>query len=427
MNFFTASLSSRNIRTKISTLCCLFVVGYFCVPVLAQGLDSTGQDVQMAVKLLEKKDYIQAIERLHLVEERIPDPEQIADLLAVAYLGRGFQLLAAGDFYLARKSFLQGRQYNEDDARLWHGEALAWFSQGRYAEAVSVLAEALAVAPQNADLYHLLGKAYYAEGSMTEAVNALTIAAELGDDPSVAELLVKVRREWLIEREMQLEVRGHFQLSYVDGEHASELAVAILETLEDAYTELGSELGYYPEVRVPVLIYSQKEFSALTHSPDWAGAVYDGKIRLPIGGMPHMTEPLAAVLYHEYTHVLVHFMAQRGAPVWLNEGLAEVAGRRIHAPATLRIKDVSDSGLLFDWDDLAGPFTRFAPEHVPQAYEQSYSLVYFMIEQYGWHKMAELLQGLGRETDWQTAIAATYIDYGLDWPAILSEWQAGMM
>ena len=94
-----------------------------------------------------------------------------------------------------------------------------------------------------------------------------------------------MRREWQLEQQMGQEVRGHFQLSFVDGGQAAGLATAILETLEDAYAELGSELAYYPDVRVPVLLYSHKDFAAVTNSPDWAGAVYDGKIRLPLGGM----------------------------------------------------------------------------------------------------------------------------------------------
>ena len=43
-------------------------------------------------------------------------------------------------------------------------------------------------------------------------------------------------------KEMQEEYRGHFQLSFVDGEYASDLASDILETLEDAYVEVGSDL-----------------------------------------------------------------------------------------------------------------------------------------------------------------------------------------
>ena len=57
------------------------------------------------------------------------------------------------------------------------------------------------------------------------------------------------------------------------------------------------------------------------------------------------------------------------------------------------------------------------------AYEQSYSLVNFMVDRYGWHKIPELLKSIGTRKPWKNAVADVYHDYGLDWPAILREWQ----
>lgn len=387
---------------------------------------STNQQAQEAISLLEQKEYVQALDLLHDLEVRILNPDQISHLFAVAYLGRGYQLLSSGDSTAAREAFLEGRRYNEEDVRLWQGEAMTWFQQGHYAEAASLLDQALGIAPQNVDLHHLLGKAYYADGRMAEALVALTTSSELGGGSDVNNLLEKVRREWQIEQEMGQETRGHFQLSFVDGDQLAGLATAVLETLEDAYVELGSDLNYYPDVRVPVLLYTRRDFSAVTSSPDWSGAVYDGKIRLPLGGMQQMTDQLAALLYHEYTHVLVHFMTNRHAPVWLNEGLAELTGRRMHSPPLVHLLRAVETTRLINWDDLAGPFTALVDGKVPLAYEQSYSLVYFMVDSFGWHKMTELLERLGKRQEWRAAIAAVYQDYGLNWPAILAEWQAAL-
>lgn len=402
----------------------LLVVITLITPSTSTALDN--HQVEEALELLEQKEYVQALDLLHDLEASLPNPDQISNLLAFAYLSRGYQLLSTSDFSGARESFIEGRRYNGDDVRFWQGEAMTLFKQGSYAEAVSVLDQALGVASQNADLYHLLGQAYYADGRMAESLDALTRSTELGGDTAVAELLEKVRREWKIEQEMGHEVRGHFQLSFVDGDQGAALATAILETLEDAYTELGSDLAYYPDVKVPVLLYSRKDFSTLTNSPDWAGAVYDGKIRLPLGGMHHMTDQLAAMLYHEYMHVVVHFLANRHVPVWLNEGLAELAGRRIYSQSVIELYRASEENQLIGWDELAKPFTGFANNKARLAYEQSYSLVHFMVDQFGWHKMAELLERLGKRQAWQEAIADVYRDYGLDWSAILKEWQVNL-
>jgi hypothetical protein len=81
---------------------------------------------------------------------------------------------------------------------------------------------------------------------------------------------------------------------------------------------------------------------------------------------------------------------------------------------------------LIGWDDLAKPFTGFSEDRALLAYEQSYSLVRFLVESFGWHKISELLERLGKQQQWQIALADVYREYGLDWPAILKEWQLGV-
>lgn len=363
---------------------------------------------------------------LHELQGRVVNPGQLDNLLAASYLGHGYQLLAASDLTASGEAFQEGRRYDDEDIRLWQGEAMVRFKQGRYAEAISLLDQAIGFDSQSASLYHLLGQAYYADGRMAEAVDALTEAVSLGDSPEINALLSKVQREWQVEQDMGQESRGHFQLSFADGKQAAELAPRILEILEEAYNELGSDLAYFPDIKVPVLLYLKKDFSAVTRSPDWAGGVYDGKIRLPLGGMHRMTDQLAAVLYHEYMHVMVHFMAGRRAPVWLNEGLAEMAGRRLYTPPGPLLKQVEQREDLLGWDALSRPFSRLPADKVILAYEQSFSLVSFMVDRYGWHKIPELLEAIGKGKPWQEAIAEVYQGYGLDWPGIQREWQASL-
>jgi tetratricopeptide (TPR) repeat protein len=415
------------LKGKVPDIACqilFFLLISFALP--SANATAAENQIQKAISLLELKDYAQALDLLHVLEESLPDPTLVSPLLAVAYLGRGFQLLASGDFSASREAFQEGRRYNEKDVQFWQGEAMAWFNQGHYADAVSLLDQALSIAPQNVELYILLGKAYYADGRMFEALDALTEAVAMGGGDGVNELLAKVQREWQVEQAMEQEIRGHFQLSFVDNGHAVALASAILEALEDAYADLGSDLSYYPAVRVPVLLYSAKEFAAVTNSPDWAGAVYDGKIRFPLGGVKRVTDPLKALLYHEYMHVLVHFMANGKAPVWLNEGLAELAGRRLYPLPLTQLQKAADDNQLIGWDNLAKTFTALEESKVLLAYEQSYSLAFFMIDRFGWHKMTELLEALGKRQGWASAVTAVYHDYGLDWPAILVEWQASI-
>lgn len=413
-------------RFKKTIVCVATFLALVTPPCLLEADALPGNQVGKAVALLEQRQYTDALEVLHALEISLSDPAQISNMFAIAYLGQGYQLLARREFSAARDSFRSGRSYNEEDVRLWRGEAMTFYMQGKYSAAASLLDQAIGIDPENPRVYHLLGKAYYADGRLSEAIDALQRSLEYGGGEDVAAFLDKVRREQQIEAEMQEEYRGHFQLSFEDGEHASAVASEILETLEDAYLEVGSELAYYPDIRVPVLLYKHRDYVDVTRSPDWAGAVYDGKIRLPLAGMRAVNKQLAAILYHEYMHVMVHFMAGRNVPVWLNEGLAEIAGRRINPTPQADLTAAAVSGQLLDWQILASPFSGLADDRIALAYEQSYSLASFMVESYGWHNMRELLETLGKQLEWSVAVAEVYREYGLDWPAIQNEWQAGI-
>ncbi len=80
--------------------------------------------------MLESQDYLQAIELLQHLQESALNPNQLDKLLAVAYLGRGYQLLASFRLIASGEAFQEGRRYNDEDVRLWQGEALVRIRQG---------------------------------------------------------------------------------------------------------------------------------------------------------------------------------------------------------------------------------------------------------------------------------------------------------
>jgi hypothetical protein len=65
-------------------------------------------------------------------------------------------------------------------------------------------------------------------------------------------------------------------------------------------------------------------FSEVTRSPAWVAASYDGKIRVPVGGLAGASdaEQLGPILAHELTHAFVRANVPGALPLWLEEGLA---------------------------------------------------------------------------------------------------------
>lgn len=395
----------------------------FSIPWVAIGSDE--QLVNEGIIHLNRHEYQQALDLLHKAERRLPEPKSINKLLGLAYLGLGQEHLHARRYQEAREAFGNGLGYLPEDARLWFGDAVASYHLGQHAEAEVSVQTAIAIDDSQVLFYRLLGQTQYATGQFPQAIHTLEIASDLEGGDAVAELLEKVRKEWQIEQEMEQDYQGIFQISFADQEQW-DLAGDILDVLTEAYRDIGYELDYFPDIQIPVLLYTRQEFSLVTRSPDWAGAVYDGKIRIPLGGVTRMSQPLKGLLYHEYAHVLVRYLGKGRVPTWLNEGFAEVAGRSQHDPPLVYLQTALEYDALLPMKLLQKPFAKLSADQVPLAYEQSYSMTRFLIDYFGGFWIKELLLELGSGTSFDEAIKTVYADYGMDWQMIEAAWRESL-
>ena len=130
---------------------------------------------------------------------------------------------------------------------------------------------------------------------------------------------------------MGKETSSRFTISY-DTSSESRLADEILDVLESAYNRVGADFEHYPETRTPVILYTRQQYRETATAPDWSGGVYDGKIRLPVGGVKKINPRIRGILFHEYTHVVVRELTRGNCPTWLNEGLAVLEERKEFSP-----------------------------------------------------------------------------------------------
>ena len=137
-----------------------------------------------------------------------------------------------------------------------------------------------------------------------------------------------------------------------------------------------------PSERVPVVLYPSEDFHDVTQTPSWTSGVYDGRIKLPVGGIADGDSAvLERTLRHEYGHVLVHQLTHGRCPVWLNEGVAiwcrGGARRRARGLGACRRSPARCSSRS---RDLEGSFTRLPADRVHVAYAQSYLAVRALVE-----------------------------------------------
>ena len=156
----------------------------------------------------------------------------------------------------------------------------------------------------------------------------------------------------------------------------------------------------FPEQVITVVLYTQEQFRDITRSPDWAAALYDGRIRVPMRGALQRPEELERVLAHEFTHALVRSIAPRGVPTWLNEGLAvlfEPEGR------VWAQEQLAKTRKRLPSDTLAGSFAKLSGADARVAYAQSAIAVDQLIELGGTAAVVGLLQDLAHGESFPSA------------------------
>lgn len=367
--------------------------------------------------------YLKGIELLKQVQQQLPYDQRVRQDLLFSYLRVGKALLLQQRFVEAADLLLEAQEFADEQREFWTMRGYALLRLKKYSEAETDLQEARGMGEADSQILYLLGKLYYDTDRMFEAVDVLESAMQEGfDGRALVGLLEKARRELAVEEEMDKEYGGHFVITY-DGESNDELGADVLEVLEDAYNWVGSQLDHYPDGRVTVIIYTRRQFSELTDSPEWSGGLYDGKIRLPVGGVSRLDERIRALLYHEYMHVVLRDIAGRNLPYWLNEGLAEVAEAHIIAPQLDQLLQARQEQKLFSLKSLEKPFSRFKGQQAALAYQQSYSVVNFLIDEYGWHHARDLVFALGRGVSIGQAVDETLGDYDLSYQTFEEYWR----
>ena len=181
----------------------------------------------------------------------------------------------------------------------------------------------LELAPDDAAARELSGDLHYRAGELNLAGGEWEAAARSAASHALAAKLEQARREMDAEQGLDRETSRNFAVLY-DDRVPRELVQGFFRSLDEAFEMLRDELGDSPRDPIIVILYSGAAFSDVTRAPHWVGGLYDGKIRVPVGGLESIEEAagLLGILVHEMTHAFLHRMAPEGLPRWFGEGLA---------------------------------------------------------------------------------------------------------
>ena len=405
---------STAIRLLLASLCLLATNCFTCLGIAS--------DPPVTASSPER-DPDKALQQLQKSYSLFPYNEKIKHDLAGALEAAGQRQLKLRQYDQAAETFDQGRNLlpGQGDFGILRGIAL--YLGKRYDEAAYELERTRQVTGDRADLLYYLGRVRYDAGDLAAALDAWNRALEMDPESKpVREAAEKARREAAVETKMGKGYRSMFVISYDEGS-MSTLADDVLKALENAYNRVGSDLDHYPSVRVPVILYTRTDYRTVTTGPEWSGGLYDGKVRLPIGGVGEVNAVLRGVLIHEYAHVVVRELTGGNCPSWLNEGIAEMQGRAEYDPPLAVLENAAKTGALLTAASLEKSLLGLSGKEAQLAYQQSYSMVKYLVSTYGWHKVKEILVNLGSGMDIGTAVARVFVDYNLDYGGLVQDWQ----
>jgi tetratricopeptide (TPR) repeat protein len=331
---------------------------------------------------------------------------------ANAYFLAGVIEMQAGNSGKAEAYFENGLRATPEQANLLEWHAIALSAQGRFDDAVPELEHAISLTLDSAHLQQLLGLAQYNADHTPEAVIAWKRAQELAPDQSTGVWLRKAERELEVEERSRRRQSAHFILHYQGDATSADLQQQLLATLDDGYRDLASQLGYEPSEKIIVILYTQKEFVDITEAPTWAGAINDGKLRIPIRGVAVMSPELARVLKHELTHSFITSLAGGRCPTWLNEGLAQIMEPRYSSNFAQPLAALFQQRKEIPFAVLEHPFIRFSDVQAQVAYAESLSAVDYLRERYGMGEVLRMLRNIGSGVEPELALRqSTGMDY----------------
>ena len=300
----------------------------------------------------------------------------------------GWRALRAGAAEEAAKDFAQALRLNGTDPTALLGAGSAAYARGRTSEARQFLTNALRAQPALTAASLLLGEILYHDADLQGAIGVYeqALARAPGEERLTARLETW-RREFAVQDTFSTRVATHFTILF-EGPPDQPLATRVSEILEAVYWQVGGALGAYPANILTVVLYSREQFRDITQSPSWAGGVFDGRIRLPVAGRIDEKE-LRRVLTHEFTHAVVHSLAPRGVPQWLNEGLAVLMERGATPPPPL------PEGPVPPLARLEGSFGGLAPADARAAYATSAAATQALLDRAGPMVVYNLLTNMG--------------------------------
>jgi hypothetical protein len=332
---------------------------------------------------------------------------------AAAYFIAGKHEMEHTNFNKARTYFETALRFEGENPTILNYYVALLLRTGNSVEALPYAERAVRVAPDSPDTLAVLGYAQYASDRNKDAIRSWKRSLQLRPDAQVQKYLEKAERDATAESDFTQNESSHFTLKYEGRQTPESLRRDLVATLESHYADLVRDLGVAPRGSIAVILYTDQAFFDVTQSPSWAGAVNDGKLRIPVNGMSSVTPELSRVLKHELAHSFINQLSGGRCPQWLNEGIAQAMEPNSLSSRGRRLAGLFKAQQEIPYNALEGSFMRFSGVEAILAYDESLAAVQFIIDTQNMSDLQRILQRLAEGNSTEAALRATiHDDYG---------------
>ena len=202
-------------------------------------------------------------------------------------------------------------------------------------------------------------------------------------------------------------------------------AQELMATAHQALARLVEDTGAYLEKPARLYIYANAQdlIGAMIYPQQWTGGVAFTRYGIiAIGISPSNLDWGKRATAHELTHLVIHQITLNpygGLPTWLDEGLAMYNEGELDPVFVYYLNLAIAGDSLISVRSLSSPFSAYTGESL-LSYAESYSLVEFLINNYGQAKMLELLLTFKQGSSYDAALEKVY---GFDMDGLDALWR----
>ena len=205
--------------------------------------------------------------------------------------------------------------------------------------------------------------------------------------------------------------QNNISLFWYDGDQS--FSQELMDFADSALEKLAQDTGAHLEQEVSIYIYANSKdlLGALIYPQEWTGGVTFSQYGIIVIGIsPDNLAWGKEAVTHELAHLVTYQMTYNpysDIPTWLNEGLSMYAQGPLDPIFQSLFDKAISENRLFSVQTLSSDFPA-DPDGARLSYAESYSLIQFLIQNYGEQKMLSLLSTFKQGSTYDNALEAVY-------------------